>query len=97
MFEIRLTIEPRDNTLVTFNGHILEFFTWGGRESYRLHVFKIAKIEIVKDQRGRNTLSIWSKYVNELLYGPQPIRDEAFAETQKLVTVVREAMALYPQ
>ena len=96
MTEIRLTIEARDNTLVTFDGHILEFFTWDERESYRLHVFKIAKIEIAKDQRGRNILSIWSKYLNELLYGPQPIRDEVLAETQKMVTVVREAMALYP-
>ena len=95
MTEIRLTIEPPDNTLVTFDGHILEFFTWDERESYRLHVFKIAKIEIAKDQRGRNILSIWSKYLNELLYGPQPIRDEALTETQALVTAVQEAMALY--
>ncbi len=96
MIEIRLSIEPRDNHLVTFDGCILEFFSWGGRESYRLHVYKIAKIEIVTDKRGKNTLSIWSKYLNEILFGPQFVRVEALAETQALVTAVRQAMALYP-
>ena len=96
MIEIRLSNQPGDNVLVTFDGHILEFFTWEERESSRYHVFKFAKIEIVTDKRGKNTLSIWSKYVNELLFGPQIIRDEVLAETQALVTAVQQAMALYP-
>ena len=96
MIEIRLSSGPRDNTLVTFDGHILEFFMWEERESSRIHIFKIAKIDIVTDKQGKNTLNIWSKYVNELLYGPQPIRDEVLAETQALVTTVHQAMTLYP-
>jgi len=95
MIEIRLSTGPRDNTLVTFDGHILEFFTWEERESSRYHVFKFAKIDIATDKQGKNTLSIWSKYVNELLYGPQPIRDEVLTDTQALVATVREAMTLY--
>ena len=58
MIEIRLSNQPGDNVLVTFDGHILEFFTWEERESSRYHVFKFAKIEIVTDKRGKNTLSM---------------------------------------
>ena len=96
MIEIRLSAEPRDNTLITFDGHILELFSVLSKQSSRFHVFQLASIEIVPDARGKNTLSVKSKYANELLLGGHAIRDEVLAETQALVTAVREAMAAYP-
>ena len=95
MVEIRLSTEPRDNTLITFDGHVLEFFSVISKQSSRFHVFQLASIEIVKDGRGRNTLSITSKYANELLLGGHAVRDEVLAETQALVAEVRQAMTLY--
>ena len=68
----------------------------GRKRKFPPSCFKSAKIDIVTDKQGKSTLSIWSKYVNDLLYGPQLIRDEVLAETQVLVVSVREAMALYP-
>ncbi len=96
MIEIRLSTEPSDNTLITFDGHILEFFSVISRQSIRIHVFEIANIEILTDQHGRNTLNINSKYVNSVILGGATIRPEALAETQALVVAVRQAMAMYP-
>ena len=96
MIEIRLSIEPRDNTLITFDGHILEFFSVISKQSSRFHVFQLAAIEIVKDGRGKNTLSVTSKYANELLIAGHAVRDELLTEAQALVEAVRQAMALYP-
>jgi hypothetical protein len=96
MIEIRLSTEPNDNTLIMFDGHILEFFSLTSRQSSRMHVFQIAKIEIVMDARGKNTLEVTSKYVNSILLGGQTVRPEALAETQALVAAVRQAMAQYP-
>lgn len=48
MIEIRLSTEPSDNTLITFDGHILEFFSVISRQSIRIHVFEIANIEILQ-------------------------------------------------
>ncbi|MEP6895416.1 MAG: hypothetical protein ABI986_07400 [Chloroflexota bacterium] len=95
MIEIRLSTEPRDNTLITFDGSVLEFFSVISKVSSRFHVFQIANIEIVKDGRGRNMLTVTSKYVNELLIGGHAIRDGVLVEAQALVTAVKEAMALY--
>ena len=96
MIEIRLSTEPRDNTLITFDGSVLEFFSVISRVSSRFHVFQIANIEIVKDGRGRNMLTVTSKYANEMLIGGHTVRDEVLAEAQALVVAVKEAMALYP-
>jgi len=96
MITIRLSTEPRDNTLITFDGSVLEFFSVMSKTSMRFHVFQIASIEIVKDGHGRNTLTVTSKYVNEMLIGGHAVRDEVLVETQTLVTAVKEAMALYP-
>jgi hypothetical protein len=96
MISIRLSTEPRDNTLITFDGSVLEFFSVISKVSSRFHVFQIASIEIVKDRRGRNSLMVTSKYVNEMLIGGHVIRDEVLAEAQALVTAVKAAMALYP-
>ena len=97
MIEIRLsTTSPYNNTLITFDGRILEFFSMTSKQSSRYHVFQIASIEILTDKHGKNMLNITSKYANELLLGGADIRDEALAETQALVTAVRQAMALYP-
>jgi hypothetical protein len=96
MIEIRLSIEPRDNTLITFDGHVVEFFSLLSKQSFRFHVFQIANIEIVTDKNGKNTLSVKSKYVNELLIAGHAIRNEVLAEAQALVTAIKEAMALYP-
>jgi hypothetical protein len=96
MIEIRLSTEPRDNTLITFDGQVVEFFSVVSKTSSRIHVFQIAAIEIVTGKNGKNTLSIFSKYANEMLLGGHAIRDEVLAETQKLVDAVRQAMALYP-
>ena len=95
MIEIRLSTEPRDNTLITFDGHILEFFSILSKQSSRFHVFQLATIEIVKDGRGKNTLSVTSKYANELLIGGHAVRDEVLTDAQALVEAVRQAMALY--
>lgn len=96
MITIRLSTELRDNTLITFDGSVLEFFSVMSKTSMRFHVFQIASIEIVKDGHGRNMLSVTSKYVNEMLIGGHAVRDEVLVETQTLVTAVKEAMALYP-
>ena len=96
MIEIRLSTEPRDNTLITFDGSVLEFFSVISKVSSRFHVFQIANIEIVKDGRGRNMLSVTSKYVNEMLIGGHAVRDEVLGEAQALVAAVKQAMALYP-
>jgi len=95
MIEIRLSSEPRDNTLITFDGHVLEFFSVISKQSSRFHVFQIATIEIVKDGRGKNALSVTSKYANELLIAGHTIRDEALADAQALIDTVRQSMALY--
>jgi len=96
MIEIRLSTEPRDNTLITFDGSVLEFFSVMSKTSLRFHVFQIANIEIAKDGRGRNMLTVTSKYVNEMLIGGHSVRDEVLVEAQALVVAVKEAMALHP-
>jgi len=96
MIEIRLSTEPRDNTLITFDGSVLEFFSVISKVSSRFHVFQIANIEIVKNGQGKNMLSVTSKYANEMLIGGHVVRDEVLAEIQSLITAVRQAMTMYP-
>ena len=96
MIEIRLSTEPSDNTLIAFDGHVVEFFSVIVRQCMRIHVFEIAKIEIVTDKHGRNSLNIYSKYVNSLILGSATVRSEVLAEAQDLVAAVRQAMAAYP-
>jgi hypothetical protein len=96
MIEIRLSTEPSNNTLITFDGKVIEFFSVVARGSTRIHIFEIAKIEIVTDKHGNNTLNIYSKYVNSILMAGATIRPEVLAETQALVAAVRQAMAQYP-
>jgi len=96
MLEIRLSTEPRDNTLITFDGKVVEFFSVIAKLSARFHVFQISSIEIVQDARGRHSLTVTSKYANELLVAGHTVRDEVLEDTQALVTAVRQAMTLYP-
>ena len=96
MIEIRLSTESSDNTLISFDGRVLEFFSIISRHTTRIHVFEIANIEIVVDKHGRCSLNVNSKYVNELILGGQTVRSEVLPETQALVAAVRQAMALYP-
>jgi len=96
MLEIRLSTEPSDNTLLTFDGQVLEFFSVVSRGSTRLHVFEIAAIEIVTDKKGRNSLNITSKYAGIPLLAGLTVRPEALGEAQALVVAVRQAMTQYP-
>jgi hypothetical protein len=96
MIEIRLSTSSSDNTLITFDGHIVEYYSVLSRQSSRMHVFQIARIEIVTDKHGNNTLSIISKYANSILLAGATIRPEVLAETEALVAAVRQAMAQYP-
>jgi hypothetical protein len=95
MIEIRFSTEPSDNTLITFDGKVLEFFSVVTRGSTRIHVFEIANIEVATDAKGRNRLNITSKYVNSPLLTGQTVRPEVLAETEALVAAVRQAMAAY--
>jgi hypothetical protein len=96
MIEIRLSSSTSDNSLITFDGHVIEYFSTLFKGSSRIHVIQIARIEIVTDKHGNNTLSINSKYVNSILMAGATIRPEALAETEALVAAVRQAMAQYP-
>jgi hypothetical protein len=96
MIEIRLSTEPSDNTLLTFDGQVLEFFSVVTRGSTRIHVFEIAGIEIVTDKKGRNSLNITSKYAGIPLLTGQTVRAEAMQDAQALIASVRQAMAQYP-
>ncbi len=96
MIEVRLSTEPSDNTLITFDGQVVEFFAVVSRQSTRIHVFQIASIEIVTDSKGRSRLNINSKYVNSPLLSEETVSPEALAEAQALVAEVRQAMVRYP-
>jgi hypothetical protein len=96
MIEIRLSTESSDNTLITFDGKIIEYFSVVTRGSTRIHVFEIANIEVATDAKGRNRLNITSKYVNSPLLTGLTVRPEALAEMQALVVEVKQAMAQYP-
>jgi hypothetical protein len=96
LVEIRLTTDPHNSTILTFDGRVLELFWMTSRQSARYHVFQIAKIELSTDKHGQHSLDITSRYVNQIMLGGQPVRPEVLAETQALVEVVRQAMALYP-
>jgi hypothetical protein len=96
MQEIRLSTESSDNTLITFDGRVVEFFSIISPQSCRIHVFEISNIEIVTDKRGRHTFNINSRYLNDLILSGLTVREEALVEMQTLVASVRAAMALYP-
>lgn len=94
MIEIRLNTEPTKQTLITFDGHVIEFFYVRSGTSTRFHVAHIAKIEI-ETNNGEHFINMTSKYVDTPLLGGFQIRDEALNEMQSLVKAVREAMASY--
>ncbi len=95
MIEVRLSNEPGDNTLITFDGKVVEFFAVVSRQSMRIHAFQIASIGIVTDSKGRSRLNINSKYANSPLLSEETVRPEALAEAQALVAAVQQAMASY--
>ena len=95
LIEIILSTEPKDSTLITFDGKVLEFFSSTSRDSGRYHAAHIASIQLAEDKQGRNLLSVQSKYVGQILLGGIIIRPEVLAETQSLVAAVQKAMVLY--
>jgi len=95
MIEVRLSTESSNNTLIRFDGQVVEFFSYVVRQSIRIHVFQIARIEIVTDKKGRNLLNVTSKYVDMPLLTGETVRPEALADAQAFVMAVQQAMASY--
>ena len=95
MIEVRLTTGRITSSLITFDGHIIEYFSAQSRQGSRYHVLQIASIDIVTDKHGKNTLNITAKYANDILMAGVDIRAEVLAEMQAFVTAVREAMPAY--
>jgi hypothetical protein len=94
--EIILSKDPRENTLITFDGNVVEFFSASSRSSTRFHVAHIASFGITTNPQGKNFLSAASKYSGTILLADVGIRDEALAAARGLVGAVQRGMAEYP-
>jgi hypothetical protein len=96
MAEVRLSTDPINNALISFDGRVLEFFSASSKDSARFHVAQIALIQISPDKSGKNVLTVESKYVNQILLGGLVVREEVLVDMRAMVAAVQKAMALYP-
>jgi hypothetical protein len=94
MYEIRLWADATTDTLISFDGHVVEFFSARRGESGRIHVAHISRIEVRTDRSG-SYLDIYSTYVNQLMFGGNKIQPANTAKVQEMVDAVRVQMAAW--
>jgi hypothetical protein len=91
MIEVRLSPDSFEQTILTFDGRVLEVFhLTSDADSQRLHTGHIRSIELAPDRKGRQMLEIRTEYHKFR----EPVSDAALPKTRELVDAVQRAIKL---
>ena len=92
MFEFQLSTNSMSKPIVTFDGHVIEFFYDDLRNgSRRVHVGHLKSAEIIPVSHGKEKYSLQMK--GEYLLVVTDVSEAALPKARELLTAIQKAMA----